>query len=315
MTSPTLPRSDYYVYGLLRENGTIFYIGKGRRNRWLDHEKYAHKKNSHKNAIIIQITNRGLTLQKYKIAENLTATEALDIEVALILLIGRKPYGPLVNMTAGGDGLVDPSPEARKNMGAAQRRRAPHPPEVIEKMRLMRTGKRQSPETIEKRRAAAIGRHHTTETRALLSQKAKGRKWSPETLERARANRKPRPKRGPMPMEQRKKLSAAILALPPEVKAATAEARRKAYTPAVGAKISATKKANPHIPTPEQRLALSKKLTGKKRSDETRKRMSEAALVRSPEHLEKIRQALTGKKRSGVALENMRAASKRRTQR
>ncbi len=35
MTDETLPRCDYYVYGLFSEAGAIFYVGKGRDRRHL----------------------------------------------------------------------------------------------------------------------------------------------------------------------------------------------------------------------------------------------------------------------------------------
>lgn len=91
------------------------------------------------------------------------------------------------------------------------------------------------------------------------------------------------------------------------------------------AKISATKQANPWVPSAETRRKWSQARTGSKLSEETRRKMSETAKNRSPEHLKKIADALrgrtlseemkaristalTGRKASAEARENMRKA-------
>jgi hypothetical protein len=96
---------QYYVYALYREDGiTPFYIGKGRGTRWLHHEKWADRSNTHKNNVIKKLKSRGLPIKKRKLAECLTNAAASALEVKLIKKYGRWPEGPLTNKTEGGDG-------------------------------------------------------------------------------------------------------------------------------------------------------------------------------------------------------------------
>ena len=83
---------EYYTYAYLREDGTPYYIGKGKGNR-------LYKKGSRvfapppKNRIIF-------------LKENLTEQEAFKHEIYMIAVFGRKDLGTgiLHNKTDGGDG-------------------------------------------------------------------------------------------------------------------------------------------------------------------------------------------------------------------
>lgn len=91
----------FYVYVLFRPDGRPCYIGKGKNNRWLHHERYE-TSNLHLKRIIKRADGM---LPKAKIAEGLSEKEAFELEVDLIRNIGReKDGGPLVNLTNGGDG-------------------------------------------------------------------------------------------------------------------------------------------------------------------------------------------------------------------
>ena len=71
------PDRTYYVYILFREDAaTPFYVGMGRGDRWLEHEKYATKKRSHKNHIVLNVLSACGTVPKRKTADNLTKAEA-----------------------------------------------------------------------------------------------------------------------------------------------------------------------------------------------------------------------------------------------
>jgi len=82
--------NNYYTYAYLREDGTPYYIGKGRNKR-------IH--NNH-NKIPLPPKNRRIFLK-----ENLTEEEAFKHEIYMIAVFGRKDLGTgiLLNMTNGGE--------------------------------------------------------------------------------------------------------------------------------------------------------------------------------------------------------------------
>lgn len=121
MADPTIVHMDYYVYVLYREDGiTPFYVGKGRGNRWLVHEREAARRTSRKDRIIQKMLTGGMvTIPKVKVAAGLTDDAAKQIEISMIRSIGRAPHGPLANHTDGGDGVNGLSEEARARKTAA----------------------------------------------------------------------------------------------------------------------------------------------------------------------------------------------------
>jgi len=193
--------SDCYVYILFREDGiTPFYVGKGRGERWLAHELNAKRGRSYKDNIIMAMKDAGVIVPKKKIAEGLTNAEALALEIRTIAEIGRiHDGGPLTNLTAGGDGAPDLSPEAkerhRKNTGAAQmgkkhseERKAklsailkgrlcapPKTPEITAKRiaSLKSSWAQMTPE--ERATRGMRGKKHSEETKAKMREKALGR--------------------------------------------------------------------------------------------------------------------------------------------
>ena len=81
----------YYVYQWLREDGTPYYVGKGKGNRAFAKRPFAPSKER------IEI-----------IKSNLTEQQAFDLEIELIAKYGRKDNGTgiLRNKTDGGDGVA-----------------------------------------------------------------------------------------------------------------------------------------------------------------------------------------------------------------
>ena len=207
----------FYVYALLREDGAPFYIGMGHADRWTQHERWAKRGRSHKDNVICKMRDAGIPVGRAKIAEGLTRQQARILEVAAIRTIGREPLGPLVNLTAGGDGAPDLPPEVRariaakvaeKNRGrklspehVAKLRGRPMSPEMREKLRIANAARKASPETRARISAAQRGmrRIFTEGHRAALAAAAR-RRWlrdpeqlrsaskmqTPETKERAR---------------------------------------------------------------------------------------------------------------------------------
>jgi hypothetical protein len=82
---------EYYTYAYLREDGTPYYIGKGKSGRI----------NSSLHNINLPPENRRIFLKK-----NLTDEEARKHEIYMIAILGRKDLGTgiLRNMTNGGEG-------------------------------------------------------------------------------------------------------------------------------------------------------------------------------------------------------------------
>ena len=85
--------NNYYTYAYLREDGTPYYIGKGKTNRI----------NNTLHNINLPPEERRIYLKK-----NLTDEEARKHEIYMIAILGRKDLGTgiLRNMTDGGEGCA-----------------------------------------------------------------------------------------------------------------------------------------------------------------------------------------------------------------
>jgi hypothetical protein len=122
----------YYVYAYLREDGTPYYIGKGKNRRAWNHHKTEQFKTP---TDVTRITI---------IKELLTESDAFVLERELILRYGRKDLGTeiLQNRTNGGEG---PSGVIRTEE-QKQLQRKPKPPGHGAKVSKALTGRKQTEE-------------------------------------------------------------------------------------------------------------------------------------------------------------------------
>ncbi len=132
-------KKDYYVYVYLDQTKIgkwsfknlefeyqPFYVGKGRKKRDMMHLcQYSLKLHNFKNSIIKSIINKtGEQPIHYRVYENLTNLEAIELEIEFIKHFGRKDNktGILANGTDGGDGANNFSEETLKKVGSPKKK-------------------------------------------------------------------------------------------------------------------------------------------------------------------------------------------------
>jgi hypothetical protein len=192
-----MKKATAYVYIIFRPDGSPCYAGKGKGQRWTSDKERA-KHNPHFAAIWKKAQKEGKELPRIKIREGLTDAEAFEIEIALIKAIGRqKDGGPLTNMTDGGDGLVDPSPETRAKMAESARKNLTD--EKIERIRRVGKsgiggaagkGKKRGPHSPERKAAIGAGNRGkiiSESSRAAMSAAKTGKKQRPRSPEGCQA--------------------------------------------------------------------------------------------------------------------------------
>lgn len=278
MVDDALPqvRCDFYVYILFRPGGSPCYVGKGRGKRDAWHFKNPAEHYNRKLAEII--VDAGGALPAIRAREHLTETEAFQTEIALIEAIGRDWWGPLVNMTDGGEGHAGytPSPEHRAKIRAAHKGR-PKTPEWCAKVSAINKGQVVTPEHRAKISAAKTGAPLSPKQHAAYAAR-KGTKHTPE--HRAKIGSAGRGRtHGP---ESRAKIGAALKgrSLSPErvakmvERVVTTETRAKLSKAAVGNKL---RLGATH--TPETRAKMSLSRSGTTLSDEHRAKISAGLLA------------------------------------
>ena len=167
----------FYIYAYIRENGSVYYIGKGSGTR-----AYS------KHLVNIPINTNRIAIME----SNLSELGAFALERFYIKWYGRidTNTGSLENRTDGGDGISGFKMSAEsieKNRLANIGKK--HSPESIEKIRLARIGRKHLPESIEKNRLANIGKKHSPETIGKMKLAAIGRKHSPETIKKMKVRK------------------------------------------------------------------------------------------------------------------------------
>lgn len=104
--STILPQKRFYVYALVDDTGSPFYIGKGTRDRMLHHRGEAKRgHNCHKCNKIRKMWQEGRDYHAIKVFHTDDEKLALDKECELIAEIGSFR---LCNLTGGGEGKTIP---------------------------------------------------------------------------------------------------------------------------------------------------------------------------------------------------------------
>lgn len=160
MLLPLATTMEYYTYAYLREDGTPYYIGKGKSNRIYQKRNNEIKPPEDKSRIIF-------------LKQNLTEKESFKHEIYMIAVLGRKDLGTgiLRNKTNGGEGLggLVRTEEHNRKISASKKGRSNG-----------REGCKHSEETISKIRDIKTGLKHSEESRAKISKSKKGIPWSPK---------------------------------------------------------------------------------------------------------------------------------------
>jgi hypothetical protein len=147
MADEIVTPQDFYVY-LHRKatTGEVFYVGKGSgRRAWTRKSRnvYWHRV-AKKNGVLVEILRDGL--QEWA---------ALELEIDYIALYGRKStgYGPLINLTDGGDN----PPHTPESIAASVEKRRKNPA-LQEKLRARLAEMHKDPEWLEKLRVKTAER-------------------------------------------------------------------------------------------------------------------------------------------------------------
>lgn len=184
--------NEYYTYAYLREDGTPYYIGKGKDDR-------VFKNHIRQNKIDLKPKDKSKIIF---LKQNLTEDQAIKHEIYMISVFGRKDNGTgiLRNMTNGGDGISGYShtEETKKRISKPGEENPfygkKHSPEALEKMREASKNKKRRPhseETKRKMRKSAkkywnecgrditgknnhfYGKNHSEETKKKIGNKLK----------------------------------------------------------------------------------------------------------------------------------------------
>jgi hypothetical protein len=177
------PPSGFYIYAYLRDDGTPYYIGKGKGVRaWKQHSvkgKGAHTPKDYSRIFICET--------------NLTEVGAFALERRYIRWYGRKDLktGILVNLTDGGEGTNNTqrnvTEETKRKIGQANKGRIQSAETKLKRSQSL-AGRKPSEESNAKRRAKAVGRvlgPHDAERRAKNSEAVR-QWWAKRKLELVR---------------------------------------------------------------------------------------------------------------------------------
>ena len=166
---PSVPMKDFYTYAYLREDGSPYYVGKGKGDR----------------AFSTQRRNKPLCNSKIVfLRKNMSEKDALKHECKIIKFFGRKDLGTgiLRNRTDGGEGISGHkfSDESRARISLANKGKK-RSEEHKSKMSIARLGMKKSEETRAKMSLASIGKKMSNEAKAKMSLSRLVRRCTDET--------------------------------------------------------------------------------------------------------------------------------------
>lgn len=184
----------YYVYAYLRSrnsqhgpSGSPYYIGKGKGLRAFDKANHRVSLPTDKSKIIF-------------LHENITEEDAFKKEIELISFYGRIDLstGCLRNLTNGGDGSSNPSPETIEKLRRAGRKKKPMTEEHRLNISKSKKGHKPASDTRIKLSKSKLGNKnslgfvHSDETRKKMSEAKLGWVPSEQTLENMKVAQKNR---------------------------------------------------------------------------------------------------------------------------
>lgn len=200
---------SYYVYLLIDpRDSSIFYVGKGKGRRCFNHlyEARSTNKNSPKLQKIRKIESLGLDVVIKKVEENVTDSQAQELE-CLIISEARNKGIALTNLTAGGDGSsgYKHTEEAKQKIKESQLGKVVSEETKAKLSKHFRENNQMcDPEIIAKR----SGENHWAYGLIGEEHPSYGRKDTPEQIE-AKRQRMLGKKRGPCSDQQRENIRKA----------------------------------------------------------------------------------------------------------
>jgi len=175
------------------DTGTPFYIGKGNSMRRFQHiwnvrARIKRGMATKKDEAIAFFLDAGFEIPIVLVRENITNHEAVATEIALIDALGRWPDGPLLNKTGGGGGLrlFKHAVSTRVKIGNGNRGQKRSPDQVA-RIIASQTGKKLSKEHKIKVGISGRGRKRTPQQCANIAAALAGKPKSPEHVAKIRA--------------------------------------------------------------------------------------------------------------------------------